>query len=75
MVPGFQKERDRPQHASSSQVADHKVTYSEVLRMNLLPTLVFLPGESHRQRSLEGDSLVGHTELNTAGRLITHAHM
>ena len=30
------------------------------------PTLVFLPGESHRQRSLVGYSPWGHTELNTA---------
>ena len=30
---------------------------------NHLPTLVFLPGESHGQRSLVGYSLWGHKEL------------
>ena len=30
-----------------------------------LPTPVFLPGESHAQRSLAGYSPWGHTELNT----------
>ena len=29
------------------------------------PSLVFLPGESHRQRSLDGYSLWGHKELDT----------
>ena len=29
------------------------------------PTPVFLPGESHRQRSLEGYSPWGHKELDT----------
>ena len=35
------------------------------------PTLVFLPGESHRQRNLEGCSLWGHKESDMAGHL-TH---
>ena len=35
------------------------------------PTPVFLPGESHRQRSLVGYSLWGRTELDTTKRL-TH---
>ena len=30
------------------------------------PTPVFLPGESHGQRSLAGSSLYGHIELDTA---------
>ena len=30
------------------------------------PTPVFLPGESHEQRSLEGYGPYGHKELNTA---------
>ena len=33
------------------------------------PTLVFLPGKSHGQRSLEGYSPWGHNELGTTGRL------
>ena len=34
------------------------------------PTPVFLPGESHGQRSLAGYSLQGHTELDTEEKLI-----
>ena len=33
-----------------------------------LPTPVFLPGESHGQRSLVGYSLWGHEELDTTER-------
>ena len=33
------------------------------------PTPVFLPGESHGQRSLVGYSPWGHTELETTERL------
>ena len=35
-------------------------------RKQWLPTPVFLPGESHGQRSLAGYSLWGHKELGTA---------
>ena len=34
------------------------------------PTPVFLPGKSHKQRSLVGYSLLGHEELN----MTEHAH-
>ena len=34
-----------------------------------IPTLVFLPGESHEQRSLEGYSLWGHKESDTTEQL------
>ena len=37
-------------------------------RREWLPTLVFLPGESHGQRSLVGYSPWGHKELDTNGR-------
>ena len=37
------------------------------------PTPVFLPGESHGQRSLVGYSPLGCTESDTTG-LSTHAH-
>ena len=37
------------------------------------PTPVFLPGESHRQRSLEGYSLQGCKELDTT-EAAQHAH-
>ena len=33
------------------------------------PTPVFLPGESHRQRSMAGYSPWGHKELDTTERL------
>ena len=36
------------------------------------PTSVFLPGESHGQRSLEGYSPWGHTESDTTERLSMH---
>ena len=36
------------------------------------PTPVFLPGESHGQRSLVGYGLWGHKESDTSGRLGTH---
>ena len=37
-------------------------------------TPVFLPGESHEQRSLVGYSPQGHKELDTTEKL-THKHM
>ena len=38
-------------------------------RREWLPTPVFLPGESHRQRSLVGYSPWGHEESDTTERL------
>ena len=38
------------------------------------PTLVFSPGESHRQRSLEGYSPQGHKESNTTEQLSVYTH-
>ena len=38
------------------------------------PTPVFLPGESHGQRSLGGYSPRGHKESDTTERLHTHRH-
>ena len=40
-------------------------------RRDRLPTLVFLPGESHAQRSLAGYSPWGGKESDTTGRLGT----
>ena len=37
--------------------------------MEWQPTLVFLPGESHGQKSLAGYSPWGHKQADTAGRL------
>ena len=37
------------------------------------PTPVFLPGESHGQRSLVGCSPWGHTETDMTERLSTHS--
>ena len=37
-------------------------------------TLVFLPGKSHGQRSLENYSPQGHKQSDTAERLSTHTH-
>ena len=42
-------------------------------RREWLPTPVFLPGESHGQRSLAGFSSWGHKESDTIERL-THTH-
>ena len=36
------------------------------------PTPVFLPGESHGQRSLVGYSPQGHKESNTTKQISTH---
>ena len=41
-------------------------------RREWLPTLVFLPGEFHGQRSLAGYSSWGHKKLDTAKQLSTH---
>ena len=38
------------------------------------PTPVFLPGESHGQRSLAGYSSWDHKDLDTTERLSTHTH-
>ena len=38
------------------------------------PTLVFLPGKSHEQRSLADYSLWGSKELDTTERAHTHTH-
>ena len=38
------------------------------------PTVVFLPGESHGQRSLAGCSLRGRKEVDTAKLLNTQTH-
>ena len=43
-------------------------------RMEWQPTPVFLPGESHGQRSLVGYSPWNHKQLDTTGQLITHSH-
>ena len=41
------------------------------LEEGIQPTLVFLPGDSHEQRSLSGYSLWGHKELDMTERLST----
>ena len=38
------------------------------------PTSVFLPGESHGQRSLVGYSPWGHKELDTTEHTLTHTN-
>ena len=43
------------------------------LRRKRQPTPLFLLGEFHGQRSLAGYSPWGHRELDTTGRLGTHA--
>ena len=42
---------------------------------NWQPTPVFLPGESHGQRSLVGYSPWGHKELDTTEQAHTHTHI
>ena len=39
--------------------------WEDLLEKGITPTLVFLPGESHGQRSLAGYSLWGHKALDT----------
>ena len=50
------------------------LSWEDPLRREWLPTPVFLPGESHGQRSLEGYRPLGHKELDTTERLSKHAH-
>ena len=45
------------------------------LEEEMQPTPVFLPGESHRQRSLVGSSPWGGKESATAERLTQHTHL
>jgi len=47
------------------------LSWEEPLRRDRLPTPVFLPGESHGQRSLVGYSSWGCKELDTTERLST----
>ena len=42
-------------------------------RRKWLPTLIFLPGESHGQRSLPGYSPWYHKELDRTEHALTHA--
>ena len=44
----------------------------DTLEEDMQSTPVFLPGESHGQRSLEGYSSWGHKELDTAEQLSTY---
>ena len=44
-------------------------------RRERLPPPVFLPGESHGQRSLAGCRSWGHTELDMTEQLSRHAHL
>ena len=46
----------------------------EQLEEEMQPTPVFLPGESHGQRSLVGHSPKGHNELDTTEQLSNWAH-
>ena len=47
--------------------------WKDLLEKEMATTQVFLPGTSHRQRSLEGYSPWGHIELDTIEPLSTHA--
>ena len=47
------------------------LSQEDTLEKGMQPTPVFLPGESHRQRSLMGYSPWGHKELDTTEQL-TH---
>ena len=44
------------------------------LEEEMQPTPVFLPGESHGQRSLAGYSLWGHKESDTTKQVSAHTH-
>ena len=41
------------------------LSWEDPLEKGMQPTLVFLPGKSHGQRSLVGSSPWGHKELDT----------
>ena len=46
----------------------------DLLQKGMAITPVFLPEESHGQRSLAGYSPWGHKELDTIGRAHAHTH-
>ena len=50
------------------------LSWEDPLRREWLPTPVFLPGEPHGQRSLEGYRPLGLKELDTTDQLSTHIH-
>ena len=53
----------------------NNVTVSSHWRRQQQPTPVFLPGESHGQRSLAGYSPWAQKELDTTEQLRIHMHM
>ena len=59
----------RPQRLAAMEFAEIQ---THPWRMAQQPTPVFWPGESHRQRSLAGQSPWGRTESDVTGHFTTH---
>ena len=57
------KKKKNPPAMQETEV--QSLSWEDPLRREWLPTPVFLPGESHGQRSLEGYRPLGHKELDT----------
>ena len=63
-----------PANAEDTGDVDSILGQEDLLEEEMAPTPVFLPGESHRQRSLVGYSPWGHKESNMIGRHSTNAY-
>ena len=57
--------KDLPASAGDIRDAGRPLCWEGALEESLATTLVFLPGESHEQRSLVGHSPKGHKESDT----------
>ena len=60
------------QEVQETQV--HSLGWEDPLQGEMVPTPVFLPGESHGQRSLVGYSPWGRKELDMTEQLSAHIH-
>ena len=69
----FTSNRFLLRHLAKYNIRTEEVTKGELTRP-FQPTPVFLPGESHGQKSLVGYSPWGHKESDTTERLSTHTH-
>ena len=69
----FTSNRFLSRHLANYNIRTEEVTERQLTRP-FQPTPVFLPGESHGQRSLVGCNPRGHKESDTTERLSARAH-
>ena len=63
-----------PRWLNGKESTCQSLSQEDPLEKEMVTHSVFLPGESHGQRSLAGYSPWGCKELDTTEQLITHAH-